>query len=117
MADPARDSPGLSITVVFSAAPGVVREWVLQVPEGATVADALRASAEKIGAPQGGQAICGVWGRVVEPGQLLRDNDRVEVYRPLTVDPKVARRERFARQGARTTGLFASRRPGGKAGY
>lgn len=117
MAEPARDAPGLSITVVVSAAPGVVREWILQVAEGATVADALRASAEIIGAPQVGQAICGVWGRVVEPGQQLRDNDRVEVYRPLTVDPKVARRERFARQGARTTGLFASRRPGGKAGY
>jgi uncharacterized protein len=29
----------------------------------------------------------------------------------------VARRERFAKQGARTSGLFAKRRPGGKAGY
>jgi hypothetical protein len=39
------------------------------------------------------------------------------VYRALKVDPKVARRERFARQGARTTGLFARQRPGGKSGY
>jgi sulfur carrier protein len=47
----------------------------------------------------------------------LQDGDRLEIYRPLKVDPKVARRERFARQGAKTTGLFAKRRPGAKAGY
>jgi hypothetical protein len=41
----------------------------------------------------------------------------VELYRPLLVDPKVARRERFRRQGARNTGLFAQRRPGAKPGY
>jgi uncharacterized protein len=29
----------------------------------------------------------------------------------------VARRERFAKQGARTSGLFAQRRPGAKSGY
>ena len=109
--------PGLCITVVVSTAPGMLREWVLQLPEGATVADALRAVAQEAGMPQWHPADCGVWGRTAEPGQVLRQNDRVEVYRPLTVDPKVARRERFARQGARTTGLFASRRPGGKAGY
>jgi hypothetical protein len=40
--------------------------------------------------------------------------DRVEIYRPLQVDPKVARRERFASQGARTTGLFARRAPGAR---
>ncbi|MDH5708755.1 MAG: RnfH family protein, partial [Hylemonella sp.] len=49
--------------------------------------------------------------------QVLRDLDRVELYRPLKVDPKVARRERFARQGARGAGLFASKRAGAKAGY
>jgi putative ubiquitin-RnfH superfamily antitoxin RatB of RatAB toxin-antitoxin module len=59
----------------------------------------------------------GVWGRRATPGQLLREGDRVEVCRPLLVDPKVARRERFQRQGARATGLFARRRPGGKQGY
>lgn len=48
---------------------------------------------------------------------VLQHQDRVEVYRALKVDPKVARRERFAKQGARTTGLFASKRPGAKAGY
>ncbi|EXU78428.1 hypothetical protein AX13_16930, partial [Comamonas aquatica DA1877] len=40
-----------------------------------------------------------------------------ELYQPLKVDPKVARRERFAQQGARGAGLFASRRPNSKSGY
>jgi sulfur carrier protein len=43
--------------------------------------------------------------------------ERIEFYRPLRVDPKVARRERFARQGAKSAGLFAKKRPGAKAGY
>jgi hypothetical protein len=41
----------------------------------------------------------------------------VELVRPLLVDPKVARRERFRRQGSRAAGLFAGRRPGSKPGY
>jgi putative ubiquitin-RnfH superfamily antitoxin RatB of RatAB toxin-antitoxin module len=47
----------------------------------------------------------------------LRDLDRVEIYRPLTVDPKVARRQRFNKQGAKAAGLFARKRAGAKAGY
>ena len=52
-----------------------------------------------------------------EQERVLREGDRVEVVRGLRVDPKVARRERFKGQGARSTGLFARRRPGSKAGY
>ena len=59
----------------------------------------------------------GIWGRVVEWEQALKDGDRIELCRPLAVDPKVARRERFQRQGSKGTGLFATRRKGGKAGY
>jgi putative ubiquitin-RnfH superfamily antitoxin RatB of RatAB toxin-antitoxin module len=48
---------------------------------------------------------------------LLKEGDRVEWLRGLRVDPKVARRERFQKQGSRAAGLFASRRPGAKQGY
>ena len=54
-----------------------------------------------------GDAIVGIWGRESRLDEALRDRDRVEIYRPLKVDPKVARRERFRRQGARAAGLFA----------
>ncbi len=58
-----------------------------------------------------------VWGKPVEMTHTLKDGDRLEVLRPLRVDPKVARRERFQKQGAKTAGLFAKRRAGAKPGY
>ena len=106
---------GLRITLTLSPTPGEVHEQLLHVAAGTRAIDVLNkvlTNPKAISA-----ASYGIWGRVVAPEQLLRDGDRLELYRPLTVDPKVARRERFARQGARTTGLFARQRPGGKAGY
>jgi putative ubiquitin-RnfH superfamily antitoxin RatB of RatAB toxin-antitoxin module len=103
----------LHVTVVFSPAPRDVREFHVQLPPGATVDDALRASAVATQFPEmdWGNAVLGVWGRESRTDQVLRDGDRVEIYRPLKVDPKVARRERFRRQGSRAAGLFARKRP------
>ena len=39
-------------------------------------------------------ATLGVFGRVVERDEPLRDGDRVEIYRPLLIDPKAARKAR-----------------------
>jgi len=103
----------LHITLVASLAPGEMREWTLQLPLDATVADALRAC----GLPWSSGLTCGIWGRMAGNDTLLHSGDRVECCRPLQVDPKLARRQRFARQGARAAGLFAASRPGGKAGY
>ena len=110
---------GLSVTVVYSAGPRQMSEWVGKLPAGATVLHALQASATSQVIPELDfhSADLGVWGRKAEPGQLLYEGDRVEVYRPLRVDPKVARRERFRTQGVRATGLFATKRPGAKPGY
>ena len=131
MADAATAQTALLVTVVVCLAPRKTREQVLQLPPGSTVADALGvlvasgvirgdAVLPKTGGQTDGEpplVAVGVWGRVVGRHVLLAHLDRLEIYRPLTVDPKVARRERFARQGARTTGLFARRRAGGKSGY
>lgn len=106
-------APGAVLHVVVVASPqaGQVLEQLLRLPLGATVADAVQASGwSPGGVPSPQWVACGVWGRVVAPQQQLRDQDRVELYRPLSVDPKVARRERFARQGARAAGLFARQR-------
>ena len=40
----------------------------------------------------------GIWGRVVDRDCVLKDGDRVEVYRPLQLDPREARR-RLAQLG------------------
>ena len=99
----------MRVTVLYSPAPREVLEWEVQVAPGATVAQAI----ERSGLPQARpgfdwrSASVGVWGRKSQPDAVLREGDRIEVYRPLQVDPKLARRERFSRQGARTAGLFA----------
>lgn len=36
----------------------------------------------------------GIYGRAVDDEHPLREGDRVEIYRPLTLDPKEARRQR-----------------------
>lgn len=110
---------GIRVTVVYSPEPREVCERALDLPEGSTVAQALEASGlcERFpGLDPAAQGL-GVWGRKAALDQVLREQDRVEVYRPLKVDPKFARRERFQKQGARATGLFAKRRPGAKPGY
>ena len=109
----------IDVVVVYAPAPRQVREIALRLVPGSTVAEALAASGLAALYPELdlAQAPLGVWGRKAGRDQPLRDQDRVEVYRALRVDPKVARRERFARQGAGTTGLFAKRRAGAKAGY
>lgn len=112
------DAPGLRVTVAYSPAARECHEWTLCLEEGATVLQALRASglAAAFPALDPATAAVGVWGRAAPLDQRLRDRDRVEIYRPLSVDPKRARRERFRAQGSRTAGLFADKKAGAKAG-
>lgn len=105
------------VTVLYSPAPREVLEWTVDLPAGATVRDAVLASSWRAAAPDVDVPEVGVWGRRCGPQQSVREGDRVEIYRDLLVDPKVARRERFRKQGARAAGLFAARRPGAKPGY
>jgi putative ubiquitin-RnfH superfamily antitoxin RatB of RatAB toxin-antitoxin module len=102
-------------------APGA-RELViasLELPAGSTVRAALAAVAHDARFTQvlATEPVLGLRGKKTSLDHTLHDRDRLEIYRPLRVDPKVARRERFAKQGARSTGLFATRRPGAKSGY
>ncbi|MCS4295425.1 putative ubiquitin-RnfH superfamily antitoxin RatB of RatAB toxin-antitoxin module [Comamonas sp. BIGb0152] len=106
----------IQIEVVW-AQNGQPQTLQLQLPAGASLAQALAAASAQTGQVFEGAQDAGVWGRIRPRSQLLADGDRVELYQPLKVDPKKARRERFAKQGARGTGLFARRRPQSKAGY
>lgn len=109
----------VTVTVVYSAAPRTVQELVMQFPSGCLVSAALALAAPQlgIGTVQMQELGIGIWGGKVGLQHTLHDADRLELYRPLTVDPKVARRERFVRQGAKSAGLFAKRRANSKAGY
>ena len=107
------------VTLVYSPAPRQVQQVRLDLNAPCTVLQALRSSGllEQFPEIDNVNTLLGIWGRPAELRQTLRDQDRVEVYRPLRVDPKVARRERFVKQGARSAGLFAKKRSGAKAGY
>lgn len=91
------------VEVVYSPTAREVDCVTLEVAEGATVLHALRESRLLERHPQIdlASARVGVWGRVAPLSQVLREGDRVEVYRPLTVDPKEARRQRYKKQRAR----------------
>ncbi|MBC7941183.1 MAG: RnfH family protein [Chitinophagaceae bacterium] len=91
--------PAITVEVVYCPRPGAVDRVALQLAAGTTVADALRLSGmlERHGLAPAGLRL-GVWGRLCEPGSALRDHDRVELYRPLSLDPKEARRLRHQRQ-------------------
>lgn len=109
----------LQVTVVYSPVARDVRAVRLYLAPESTVLQALQASGllQLFPLINLQTTVVGVWGRRISLNRLLRDNDRVEIYRSLTVDPKVARRERFVRQGARAAGLFIKKRSGAKAGY
>lgn len=62
----------------------------VRLPEGATVREALAASGLK-----GDQV--GIFGKRVTLDARVADGDRVEIYRPLKLDPKEARRNRARR--------------------
>ena len=111
------------IQIVLMDAPGprTVTELTLSVPQGCTVREALVHSGWLDTRPDFAASLpeleVAVWGRKVPLNHVLRDQDRLEFLRPLIVDPKTARRERFKKQGAKTAGLFTHRRPGAKSGY
>lgn len=95
LADLTPGAAALHIEVAYSPAPRQVEVMRLDLPAGSSVADALRAS----GLLERHALViedlrCGVWGRVQAPDGVLRDGDRVEVYRPLLADPKEMRRRR-----------------------
>lgn len=87
--------PELRVTVVYCA-PGCEDVSEVTLPDGATVGDAIGAAGVLVRRPEvaAAGADVGIRGRSCALTQRLEDGDRVEIYRPLTVDPKEARRVR-----------------------
>jgi uncharacterized protein len=85
----------LSIEVCYALPDGQTLIPV-ELPEGATVQQALDASGILQRFPQIdlAQQKVGVFGKLQSLDTVLVDHDRVEIYRPLIVDPKAARQRR-----------------------
>jgi len=92
----------LQVEVAYCPRPGVADVVALQLPAGALVSDALGASGvlQRHGLLAQDLRV-GVWCKLRDLATVLRDRDRVEIYRPLTVDPKEARRQRYKRHKAK----------------
>lgn len=86
----------LEIELAYSPEPGRVERWTLQLPAGSRVGDAIRQCGVLVAHPELTleSLSVGVWGALRGLDHPLRDRDRVELYRPLKVDPKEARRLR-----------------------
>ena len=84
----------IRVEVVF-ATPARQELKALELPSGATVADAIEGSGLQalFDEIDFDQLEVGIWGRVTERSTPLREGDRVELYRPLARDPREARRE------------------------
>lgn len=81
---------------VTYALPEQQRLLLVQVHDGATVEDAIKASGllEKFPEIDLSKNKVGIFSKLVKLGDSVRDRDRVEIYRPLIADPKEVRRKR-----------------------
>jgi putative ubiquitin-RnfH superfamily antitoxin RatB of RatAB toxin-antitoxin module len=87
-----------SIEIVY-ALPDAQEVIALEVAPGTTVGEAIAlcGAAHRYGIDVSAVP-AGIYGQRVSADTVLREGDRVEIYRALTADPKQARRRRAARE-------------------
>jgi putative ubiquitin-RnfH superfamily antitoxin RatB of RatAB toxin-antitoxin module len=97
-------APRKRCTVAW-ATPARQHLWSLELPPGATIADALAAARGVAGAAQAAipwdTAPVGVFGEPRLRHEVFADGDRIELYRPLLHDPREQRRARVQRDRKR----------------
>ena len=83
--------------------------WRVELPAGASVAEALTAARAQAGSERGAdipwdECAVGIFGEPCARSATFADGDRIELYRPLRRDPREQRRERVQRErrGGRT---------------
>jgi putative ubiquitin-RnfH superfamily antitoxin RatB of RatAB toxin-antitoxin module len=84
----------IEIELVYASA---TRQRLLsiQADAGATVAAVLSQSDIDLDFPDENidDLAVGIWGKLVDRDHIVRDGDRIELYRPLQIDPREARRQ------------------------
>jgi putative ubiquitin-RnfH superfamily antitoxin RatB of RatAB toxin-antitoxin module len=87
----------MQVEVAYCPGPNVCDLVSLSLPAGTTAAQALAASGLREKHALGAVEVLrlGVWSKPREATSVLRQGDRLEIYRPLLVDPKEARRQRY----------------------
>jgi putative ubiquitin-RnfH superfamily antitoxin RatB of RatAB toxin-antitoxin module len=91
----------VAVAVVYATP---AREFIrpMQVAPGTTIVAAIEASGVLAGFPDINLATqpVGIFGKKKDPETVLRDGDRIEIYRALVADPKDSRRRRAAKKSA-----------------
>lgn len=90
---------GIEVEVAY-ARPDVQVVVPVRMRPGATLEDAIRASGilERFPEIDLRRHRLGVFGELARPDRVLECGDRVEIYRPLSADPKAARKQRATRR-------------------
>lgn len=72
----------------------------LEVPEGTAIEEAIKRSGilEQFPEIELDTAKTGIFGKINKLNKVLRDKDRIEIYRPLIADPKESRRQQAEMQ-------------------
>lgn len=84
----------IRIEIVFAASADQQHRETMQVISGTTVMQAMQQSqlvmkqSDTVTMPKG------IFGRRVTDGDVLNDGDRLEIYRPLLIDPMQKRKKR-----------------------
>jgi len=89
---------------VLYALPARQHQLEIELPDGATIAQAIERLAEMSECSSWGvdESAIGVFGQLRPIESELEHGDRMELYRPLLVDPKTARRLRAESQRVST---------------
>ena len=95
MSDAIEKNNQISIEIVYGV-PEKQQLLSLVIDEGATVEQAIETSAIADLFPEIDLAInkVGIWNRAVKLTEIVKDLDRIEIYRPLIADPKEVRKRR-----------------------
>jgi putative ubiquitin-RnfH superfamily antitoxin RatB of RatAB toxin-antitoxin module len=90
-------SAQIHVEVVY-ACPGRQKVALVNLREGSSVREAIEQSGllEEFPEIDLDRNKLGIWNKLAKAEAVLRDKDRVEIYRPLIADPKEVRRQRAA---------------------
>lgn len=98
---PNQSSQSIAITLAFAPDRVTQLHERLSVPMGCTAAQALALSDWQTRYPWVARCQIGVFGRKIDWQTPLQDGDRLEFYRPLTIDPMRKRQLKLARKASK----------------
>ena len=106
MADPSTEMLHVEVAYAQEAVQEIIE---LDVQKGTTLEQALQQSGilEHFPEIDMEKNKVGIFGKISKRDTLLREGDRVEIYRPLIADPKASRRKRAEKKSQPTSGAAA----------